>query len=109
MKIALIGSTQYINKFIDVKKRLEREGHTVLMPAFDNYGGMNELEVCKYNRSMIKKVDEIHVIWDNRSSGTIFDMGMCFALRKKIIIEYIESKTFENLFRLYEQQFKQET
>jgi len=103
MIITLIGSTQYSDKFAELRNKFESEGHTVLLPAFDNDNGMDELEVCEYNRSAIERADEVHIIWNNRSSGTIFDFGMCFALRKKIVIEYIEDKTFENLFKQYEQ------
>ena len=102
MKIALIGSTQYQDKFTGVKERLESEGHIVRMPAFDADRD-NILHVIEHNRDITEWCDEVHVIWDNRSSGTIFDFGMAFALRKKLVIEFIEPKTFQMLFEEYEE------
>ena len=54
---------------------------------------------------MINWADIVYLIWDNRSSGTIFDFGMCFALNKPVRIEYIESKTFEKLMKQYAHTF----
>ena len=100
MKIALIGSTQYKDKFEETKARLEAEGHIVMMPAFDSDFD-NILHVIKFNLESIEWADEVHLIWDGRSTGTIFDMGMVIALRKKLVIEYIEPKTFQMLFEQY--------
>lgn len=102
MRITIIGSTQYKQRFLDHKAFLESQGNEVKIPAFDDHKDFNELDVCAYNRSIIEWADEVHIIWDNRSQGTIFDFGMCFALRKKIKIIYIEKKTFEGVMRLYE-------
>ena len=102
MKITLIGSTQYKQKFLIHKKYLEKEKHQVRIPAFDDHKKLDELEVCKYNLKLIKWADEVHIIWDRRSTGTIFDFGMIFALRKPIKIIYLESKTFEGVMKKYE-------
>jgi hypothetical protein len=65
---------------------------------------MNELEVCSYNRSKIEWADQIHVFWDARSIGTIFDLGMSFAFRKPIQIIYLNKKTFTNFLEQYEEE-----
>lgn len=104
MKIALIGSTQYMDKIEEVVHHLTSEGHEVKMPFFDRDD--NILKVAEHNRTIIEWCDEVHVIWDNRSTGTIFDFGMAFALRKKLVIEYIEPKTFQELFEEYEKATK---
>jgi len=101
MKVTIIGSTQYKEKFAEVKERLEKEGHEVRIPAFDDHKDLDDLGVCKYNRDLIKWADEIHLIWDRRSTGTIFDFGMCFMAEKKLVIEYLEPKTFEGVMRKY--------
>jgi len=98
MKIFIIGSTAYQGKMKDHQTKLETEGHIVVLPALDDYAGKNELGVCEFNRACIEQCDEIHVIWDGRSTGTIFDMGMAFMLRKPVKIIHINNKTFENLF-----------
>ena len=105
MNIALIGSTQYKKRFRETQVRLEVEGHTVRMPFFDK-DCKTILEVIEHNRAMIEWADEVRLIWDGRSTGTIFDMGMVIALRKKLVIEFIEPKTFQMLFEEYEEATK---
>ncbi len=101
MKIAIIGTTAYQTKMAEYADSMIKLGHEVKVPAFDNHQGLNEWEVCDYNRSIIEWADEIHVIWDARSLGTIFDLGMSFALRKKIKIIYLNNKTFVGFINQY--------
>jgi hypothetical protein len=101
MKITIIGTTAYQDRMMEHKKGLESKGHNVSLPAFDNFSGMNEFQVCEYNRSKIEWSDEIHVIWDQRSIGTVFDLGMSFALGKTVKIIYLNEKTFPNFLRQY--------
>ena len=102
MKIAIIGSTQYISKFESLRNRLKIQGHEVRIPAFDDIKG-DEYDICAYNRDVIMWADEVYLIWDGRSIGAIFDIGMCFALQKKLVIEYLEPKAFVNFVKLYAQ------
>lgn len=101
MKITIIGSTSYQHRMQRHKLELEANGHTVSLPAFDDFDGMNELQICGYNRDKIQWADEIHVIWDQRSIGTIFDLGMAFALQKPVRIVYLNAKTFPNFLSQY--------
>ena len=101
-KIAIIGSSQYREKIAKHKEELEGKGHEVETPAFDDHPEFDELGVCKYNRSLIEWADEIHMIWDQRSIGVVFDFGMLFALRKKFKIIYLEPKTFTGVMEKYE-------
>lgn len=105
MKITIIGSTQYKDKFLEVKSRLEKDGHEVRIPAFDDKKDLDDLGVCEYNRQLIRWADEIHLIWDRRSTGTIFDFGMCFMAEKPLVIEYLESKTFEGVMTKYSEKY----
>lgn len=104
-KIAVIGSTSYremMQKHTDcINETLA--GTRARMATFDDVA-LPELEVCKRNREMIKWADEVDVFWDQRSAGTIFDLGMCFAMRKKIQIQYLGSKTFSNLMGQMEEE-----
>lgn len=101
MKKLIIGSTQYKEKFLLLKEALEFSGHEVKIPAFDDKKDLDDLGVCLYNLDLIKWADEVHLIWDNRSPGAIFDMGMVFALNKPLSISYIEDKTFAGVFKKY--------
>ena len=105
MKITIIGSTQYLERFETLKGKLEAEGHEVKIPAFDHHPEFDELQVCEYNRSLIEWADKIYCIWDQRSVGTVFDFGMVFAMKKPLEIYYIELKTFAGVMRKYEEKF----
>lgn len=102
MKITIIGSTQYKDKILKHKSDMVSLGNEVMIPAFDDMLNLDELGVCEYNRKLIEWCDEVHVIWDQRSIGTIFDFGMTFAMQKPIKIIYIEPKTFRGVFEKYE-------
>lgn len=102
-KIVIIGSTQYYDRIILHKEYLELEGYEVLVPAFDDHPEFDELQVCEHNRDLIEEADEVHLIWDQRSSGVIFDFGMLFALRKNFKIIYLEPKTFSGVMKRYEE------
>ncbi|MFA5891785.1 MAG: hypothetical protein WDA27_12675 [Actinomycetota bacterium] len=65
---------------------LELAGHSVYYPARDTpQDDPTGLEICKTNRRAIELADEVHIIWDGESMGSIFDLGVAFALRKKIV------------------------
>jgi len=102
VKIVMIGSTQYKEIIEKHAVELHKAGYDVRTPAFDDHEKLDELGVCEYNRNLIEWADEVHIIWDQRSFGTIFDFGMTFALRKKMKIVYLEPKTFAGVMRKYE-------
>jgi nucleoside 2-deoxyribosyltransferase len=105
MKVAIIGTTSYLDRMMKHKATLEKAGDDVGLPAFDN-DEMNledaELQICLYNRDLIKWADEVHLFWDQRSFGTMFDLGMCVALDKPVKAIYIEPKTFKNVILQWE-------
>lgn len=103
-KIAIIGSTAYEKKMVAYKERLEESGqqYEVRLPALDHMPDLNELDICSHNREMIEWAEEVHLIWDGRSIGTLFDLGMAFALRKPLVIQDINPKMFLNFLNQYE-------
>lgn len=109
MKIAFIGSTQYKTEISKKAHELRQKGHEVILPAFDQIDDITEnleFKICSANREMIQKADEVHVYWDGRSTGTIFDLGMVFALNKKIIVEHLGEKSFINFVKQWEKNQK---
>jgi hypothetical protein len=102
MKITIIGTTCYKKNMLKYREEMELVGHTVHIPAFDDHPNFDDLAVCEYNRTLIEAADEVHMFWDQRSVGTIFDFGMVFALRKKFKIIYLEPKTFRGVMEKYE-------
>jgi len=104
MKVLIIGSTQYRERIDEYASTLKSQAHDVALPAFDDHPGFDELDICKYNRGLVEQADEVHIIWDQRSLFTIFDLGMAFALRKKIKVVYLESKQFAGVMRKWEEE-----
>ena len=102
LKIALIGSTNLAPRFQVEAAKLRHLGHVVRSPAFDDSLDLDELGICEHNRELIAWADEVHIMWDQRSTGTIFDFGMAFALHKPIHIVYMEAKTIAGVMRKYE-------
>jgi hypothetical protein len=91
MKIYLIcpvrkATPEYSQAARSYVLKLEALGHQVYWPTRDtNQSDSTGLRICADNRRGIEAADEIHVIWDGQSQGSIFDLGIAFALRKKII------------------------
>jgi len=97
--ICIIGSSQYKDRIMQHKEKLEKDGKKVLIPAFDSHPEFNELDIMKYNLSLIKQSDEVHLIWDCRSPGAWGDWCMAFALGIPIVPIYLEPKKMENAIK----------
>jgi len=66
-------------------EHLESLGHQVYFPLKNTKQNSSELEICEENRLAIMDADEVHMAWDGKSEGCLFDFGMAFALQKKIM------------------------
>jgi len=85
-----------------VVKRLEDKGWEVHWPHRDtDQDDSTGLRICIDNRKAIKDADAVHVIWDGKSQGCLFDLGMAFAFGKPLIIISIPEvdcgKSFQNM------------
>ena len=101
MRVVIIGSHRNKEKIEELKSKLEKEGHKIKIPAFDSHPEFNELEICTYNKKLIKWAQKIYIVWDRRSYGTVFDFGMAFALGKEVEVYYLEPKVMENVMTQY--------
>lgn len=102
MNIGIIGTTAYRDNKMRVHiDKMREAGHQVRMPIFDSDGIRNEFELMTANKDMIKWADEIHVFWDGRSTGTLMDVAMAFALDKPIKIIYLEEMSCRGFLRQY--------
>ena len=90
-----------------IVSRLEAEGYEVHWPARDtnqndHTGG---LQICRENAKAIARADVVHVIWDGKSQGCLFDLGMAFILRKEVVPIDLppptEGKSFQNMIRAW--------
>ena len=104
MKVLIIGSTQYRDRIEAHATYLCSQGIAAMVPAFDDHPDLDELGICEHNRKLVEAADEVHVIWDRRSLFTIFDLGMAFALRKKLRVIFLEPKTFAGVMRKWEEE-----
>lgn len=68
-------------------QKLEADGYVVHWPIRDTkQDDPVGLRICKDNREAIISADEIHLWYSQTSSGSIFDLGMAFALEKKLVL-----------------------
>ena len=102
MRIAIFGSTALKNKMLRYGEQLIKENNEVKLPAFDSHPEFDELQICEYNRDIIKWADRVDVFWDARSIGFIFDFGMIFMANKPIKVIYLEKKTLAGVLTKYE-------
>ena len=69
----------------DYIKKKENEGNTVYYPARDtDQTDPIGFAICDENFKGMRDADEVHIFWDEKSSGSLFDLGMAFALRKPL-------------------------
>jgi len=106
MKIVIIGSTGYRGMMEETLKEELKKGNICRMAFFDDTD-LSEYELIEKNKEMISEADVVYVFWDGRSVGTVFDLGMCFALNKKIVIKYLNSKSFVNFLKQYEEKSRE--
>jgi|SRR5580704_8888727 nucleoside 2-deoxyribosyltransferase len=88
--------------YADVVEKLESEGKTVYWPARDtDQGDITGYRICESNAAAIERADVVYVVWDGKSEGCLFDLGIAFALRKPIIPIDIppptSTKSFQNM------------
>lgn len=93
--------------FAAIVQSLEAKGWRVHWPARDtNQDDPTGLNICRENLRAIRQSDVIHVVWDGISQGCLFDLGMAFALGKRIAVLSLPAptreKSFQNMVRAWE-------
>jgi len=74
---------------------MEIQGYDVFFPLRDTKQTATTANaVVHSNLRGIKGVDEVHLIWDGSSFGSIFDLGMAYALEKPVKVVYVPSRTW---------------
>ena len=67
-------------------QELEDGGVEVHLPIRDTDQDCSEFQICAQNAMAIRDAEEVHVWWNPGSSGSKFDLGVAFALGKKIVV-----------------------
>ncbi len=81
-----------VNVIREHVERLREEGHHVHFPPDDvDQNDPTGEGICRVHLAAMIKADEVHVFWDVESKGSHFDLGMAYALGKKIVPSYIEN------------------
>lgn len=87
-----------------IVSRLEAEGYKVHWPPRDtDQDDPIGLRICRDNAAAIAAADVVHVVWDGKSQGCLFDLGVAFASGKKVVPVDLppasEGKSFQNMIR----------
>ena len=99
-------------QFLGCATILEGDGFTVYWPPRDtNQDDSTGLRICKDNLRAIKEANVIYAIWDGKSQGVLFDLGMAFALNKKVVALRLPSltdgKSFQNMITAWVKEEKE--
>jgi nucleoside 2-deoxyribosyltransferase len=86
------ATPEYVQVLEEYAKQLEKDGNIVYLPHRDTDQTASGLEICKQNATAIAAADEVHIFYNSKSQGTHFDMGVAFALGKRIVV--IENETY---------------
>jgi hypothetical protein len=65
---------------------LREDGHLVHFPPDDvQQDDPTGAGICRAHLAAMRTADEVHVFWDLNSFGSHFDLGMAYAMGKKIV------------------------
>ena len=98
--IFVIHSKGLTDKAVELAEDLISKGHEVYVPGIRTPQDTDELTISITNRDAMRKADEVVIIWDGTSHGAIFDLGMAFAMGKKIKLHYYIKKSMGRLMEL---------
>ena len=80
---ATVERVRAIRAYAETQRRL---GHRVHFPPDDApQDDSTGLAICRTHLAAMKDCDEVHVFWDVESKGSHFDLGMAYALGKKLV------------------------
>ena len=88
---------------------LKGRGDNVYYPAADT----NQIDsvgyrICSDNKKAIAESDEVHIYWDKDSQGSLFDLGMAFAVNKPLkiinVVEPTTGKSFANMIKMWSEE-----
>lgn len=101
VRMATAGETSSLDDYVSNR---ERNGDVVHWPARDtDQKDPVGLRICTDNCKAITEADEVHIWFNPASQGSLFDIGIAFALQKKIrlinpeMVAPTEGKSFANV------------
>lgn len=107
MKVAIICPVRNLtsDEAYEIERhilKLQKNGVKVHYPPRDtNQADPIGFKICKQNAEAIIDADEVHIFWNGKSKGSMFDLGMAFIINKKIVLinklQETPHKSFENV------------
>jgi len=95
------ATEEYVNKLEQYVQKLESSGHSVHLPHRDTNQENSGFDICVQNTNAINDADEVHIFYNSKSQGTHFDLGVAFALNKKLVVveneNYCKGKSFAKM------------
>lgn len=86
------ASPEYVEKLEKYVAEQESKGVKVHLPHRDTNQNGAGYDICQENMKAIASSNEVHIFYNSKSQGTHFDMGVAFALGKRIVI--VENETY---------------
>lgn len=99
----VMGITPEYADAIQQQREYLEKSYEVYDPIRDTPQDISSLDICTSNYVAIDRADIVFFIWDGKSKGCLFDLGMAFALNKDIrpVTGYFpnmsKGKSFANL------------
>jgi hypothetical protein len=89
-----------------IVESIESEGIDLHWPHRDtNQNDDLGYEICTQNKQAIIDADVVYIMWDGNSQGCLFDLGIAFALNRKIEIVALppatSHKSFQNMVNVW--------
>ncbi|WP_352793436.1 nucleoside 2-deoxyribosyltransferase [Mesorhizobium sp. M0243] len=96
------------DRWSSVVEGLTADGFAVYWPQRDtDQTDPIGFAICAQNAEAIAAADVVHVIWDGLSQGALFDLGVAFALGKKVVALDLppgtSGKSFQNMVHYWEE------
>lgn len=98
------ANEETVTKIRQYKERLKRKGKTLYYPGDDtDQNDAIGFRICTDNKNALANSKEVHIWYDKNSQGSLFDLGMAFALNKPLVIvnpeeiEITPHKSFGNM------------
>jgi nucleoside 2-deoxyribosyltransferase len=80
----------------ELVRELEQDGWAVHWPPRDtDQMDQTGYRICEDNREAIRRADVVFVVWDGKSKGSLFDLGMAFAMEKPVRVVELPPETEE--------------
>jgi hypothetical protein len=97
-------------EFSSLVSELEKEYEVHFPPRDTDQVDETGYRICSDNFKAILESDIVHIVWDGKSHGGLFDAGMTFALHKlfgkkiKVISvpDLTRSKSFQDMFNYWQ-------